>query len=255
MQQFSGSRSIKLAKAVLILLLAVIAFEIAWAVKTINSPVVPAKTDSILEISGGKIALVPQRMEYEIGETVPVKIRVATGGKVVDSADVVLRFDPEVLQATGPADFIKGDMFGEYPLIGVDQKGIIKIGALTPPGGKSFAGVGKLGVVNFTAKKAGQTTVSVEFSQGLSSDSNIIVSGATEDILTEVFNLNLEIKDRVVSKEMTVHPSMGCSGYTQYCQNKSGKIGTQFCKNGGEVDGICNYDPLYTFGCLPCKMR
>ncbi len=45
-----------------------------------------------------------------------------------------------------------------------------------------------------------------------------------------------------------------CGSFTQYCQDVSGKVGTQVCNAGTMNNGMCGYDPKVTTSCEACKI-
>lgn len=167
--------------------------EAVYAFKTFREPL-PPPPPKIQPISGGKIVLLSPKKEYKVGETVPVAVRVVTGGHQSGGTDVTLKYDPKILEATGAANLKKGAIYPEYPLLSVDGKaGDVRISGISGTG-TSFNGIGVLATINFKAKTSGKSAVTLDFTYGATDDSNIVDSESSQDILEEVFNLELEIK-------------------------------------------------------------
>ncbi|MBI4038164.1 hypothetical protein HY387_00720 [Candidatus Daviesbacteria bacterium] len=194
-----GGRNLRLPKfmtpkLIFLILGVVLIIEIFMAIQTFRQPPPPAPA-KIAPLSGGKIVLISPRKEYQVGEVVPVSVRVVTGGHSTSGTDVIVKFDPQKLEATGSANLTKGFIYPEYPLVSVDGKiGQVGISGIISVGKSSFNGIGILATVNFKAKTAGNTKVSVEFKKGATDDSNIVEVGTSKDILEEVFDLELTVK-------------------------------------------------------------
>lgn len=172
----------------------ILVVETIYAFRTFSKPL-PPPPPKIQPISGGKIVLVSPKKEYKVGETIPVAVRVVTGGHQSDGTDANLRFDTKILEASSPANLKKGTIYPEYPLLSVDPKaGLIRISGISAVGKTPFNGIGVLATVNFKAKTAGVSKITLDFKLGATDDSNIVDSSSSQDILEEVFNLELTIK-------------------------------------------------------------
>lgn len=147
------------------------------------------------EISGGKIILVTTKKDIKVGDIVSVDVRVSTGGHSTEGTDLVLKFDPKAVEILS-GKIVPGKIYGEYPMKSVDPKlGQIRISGIAGLVNKtSFNGIGVFATLNFKAVKPGKTTLSVDFTPKKTSDSNIIDSQTTQDILEGVTNLDLNIK-------------------------------------------------------------
>lgn len=194
--QSSGSNNWKRKLLILIFVIlgAVILIEILWAGRILLTPV--SKTgEKFPEVGGGRITLLAPQKDYKLNENIKVTIGLSTGDSVTDGADVVIKYDPKVLEATAGA-FEKGTIYPEYPNIQIDPKeGMIQLSGISSTKiGSTFGGVGVFGRLSFKAKSAGAATLSVEFAPGATNDSNIIESKSGKDVLESVSNLNLNIK-------------------------------------------------------------
>lgn len=172
----------------------VLIVELVFGLKTLLTPLPKSKVQSIQPITGASILLSADKTNYTVGETIPVKVRVWTGGHNTSGTDLSLRFDPKILEATSAA-FTRGKIYADFPFINIDSKnGIIKVSAVIATNKQAFNGIGELGVINFTAKKVGQTMLTVDFKKGATNDSNVIGVAANEDLLDKVNNLKITVQ-------------------------------------------------------------
>jgi hypothetical protein len=240
---------------IFVILVLVVAAELSYSVRTIlmNNAQTNVPIPKIYPLSEGKLILVSSRKDYKIGEIVPVTVKIATGGNISDSTDLVLRFDPKILEAPS-ASFIRlGEIYADYPVADFDKNsGIVKISGTTPPRGIGFEGVGTFATLYFKAKSAGSTTVQAEFEKGSTADSNIVLTQSTKDILTEVINADIMIISGQINPSKESEKQM-CSGYFQYCQTDNGVSGKQFCRSGAFDGTECVFDPKFTVSCSLCK--
>lgn len=139
-----------------------------------------------------RIILVADKKEYKVGDGVILLIGFGTGGKKTVGADVLLHFDTKMLEATSSTLF-QGSLYSEYPLLSADQKsGVIRVSGISSAG-SNFTGEGVLATAILKATKAGKTKVTVDFTPGSTTDSNI-VGDSSADLLEEIGNLEVEIK-------------------------------------------------------------
>lgn len=183
----------KLLILVFVILGAVILIEIVWASRILLTPVVKIG-EKFPEVGGGRITLLAAQKDYKLNENIKVTIGLSTGSSVTDGADVIIKYDPGVLEATAGA-FEKGPIYPEYPNIQINSStGVIQLSGISSTSGAGFQGVGIFGRLSFKAKSAAVTTLSVDFAPSSTSDSNIIESKSGNDILESVGNLELMIK-------------------------------------------------------------
>lgn len=144
-------------------------------------------------IKGGEIVLLSSKDTLKINEGVRVTIKISTGGRPTRGSDVILKFDPDYLEGA-TSSIYKSRVYPEFPQVSLDNKsGILKISAVSPESNVTFNGVGTLAFLDFKAKKAGKTTISIDFEKNKTGDSNIIEAGSSNDILEKVNELNLNI--------------------------------------------------------------
>lgn len=192
-----GSR-VPWKKIVLGVVVIVLAVELIWAGMTLlKAPSPPSSPPPQKEVGGARINLSSDQKVVKVGDELKVKILVDTAGKSSDGVDVVLRFDPKLLVplATTSAFLTQGTAYQEFPQVSVDSLlGIVRLSATIPPGIPGFSGKGLLGTLSFRAKGAGVTTLALDYTKGMSDDSNIAAEGTSLDILEGVDNLKIKIE-------------------------------------------------------------
>lgn len=163
-----------------------------------RSPSLSSKTQTartnqpMKQSSKPRIILVADKKEYKVGDGVILLIGLGTGGKKTAGADVILDFNNKMLEASQSTLF-PGNLYPEYPLLSVDQKaGKIRVSGNSSQG-EGFFGEGVLATAILKATKAGKAKVTVDFTPGSTTDSNI-VGDSEKDLLEEVGNLEVEIK-------------------------------------------------------------
>lgn len=238
-------------KLLFLILGAVILAEVVWGVRSILSSNV-SKAPTVANLAEGKIILDAPKTNYQVGESIPITVRIVTGGKSTDATDLVLKYDPQFLDAASQ-NIKLGGIYEEYAVAEVDQSlGEVKISGITPPKGKGFSGIGELAIVDFKAKKSGKSVISVDFQKDVTFDSNIVESGTVKDILTEVYNKELFIGSEQTTTVTKISKNE-CQGYVQLCQKSTGQTGRQFCRLGILSSNECKFDPQLTVSCDECK--
>lgn len=179
-------------KIVFIILGAVILVEIIYAIVTLRSPVsLPPEPTLPMEAA---IILSSPKDQYKVGENVAVLVQVDTGSRATDGVDLLLNFDPKVLEASTGA-IAKGAIYPEYPQMKIDAKlGQIQISGISGLQGRSFTGKGTFAIINFKAKAAGDASLTVDFSPGKTDDSNVVEAISGNDILESVTDLTLTVQ-------------------------------------------------------------
>lgn len=242
-------------KIFLVLMALIIVYEgyIGWNSLHKKTPST-AKVDKVAALTDGTIVLDSDKTVYSLGETVPVKIRIATGGTPIESVDLVLKYDPNLLEASRSAGLITlGKIFQDFPIYDTDGKGEVVISGITPIGNEGFTGIGELATVNFTAKAIGKTSIKVDFKKDSTTDSNLVKINTTKDILSRVEDLDLNITETATSQNNSPVIGNKCDGFWQYCEFADGKTGKQFCRAGKMVAEECVFDSKITVSCDLCQ--
>lgn len=167
--------------------------ELIFGIKTLLAPLPKSQSQKLQSISDARIVLVSAKSSYKVGESIPIKVRVVTSGHITSGTDLVLRFDPKLIEAS-PTSFARGKIYNDYPQVSIDSKaGVIRISGVSSTKKVGFIGVGELGTVTLKAKAGGTTMLTVDFKKGLTNDSNVIDASDSKDVLGIVYNLKLTI--------------------------------------------------------------
>ncbi len=170
--------------------------EVVWSGWILTRPPTPEKQAPKQVIPMAGLSLESQKKELKAGESLDVDIVLSTGNRQTIGTDVILHFDPkmlEVLTATGSASPVRaGSLYQDYPANQLEPSGRISFSGTSLS--QAFAGRGVLGSVTFKAVRSGTTTVKIDYQSGSSTDSNVTESNTARDILISVQNLELSIK-------------------------------------------------------------
>jgi hypothetical protein len=234
-------------KVIYLILVLIIAVELFFGARTLLQPT-PA-SPQIQPISEGRVVLSSTKLNYSIGDTIPVDIYISTGGYSTVGTDLSIKYDPNLLEAPNDG-FVKGGIYQDYLGINIDnKKGVILVSGIVSINSGGFNGTGKFGTLNLRAKAEGKTKVALDFKKGATVDTNIIEDETSVDILGKTFDLELGIGSaKVVERE----DGASCSEFKQLCWNEEGKQGIQTCKKGAVKDKACSYDPYLTLECSKC---
>jgi hypothetical protein len=132
------------------------------------------------------ILLQPDFQQLDVGEEFSVEVLVNSSKKLV-GADVVMNFDSQVLEVLS---IDGGDAFATTALKAIGEERI-KITGVTNKN-KQFSGLGRLALVHFKAKDAGDVSLKLDFSSGSTTDSNLTTIGV-KDVLAGVGESQLVI--------------------------------------------------------------
>lgn len=179
-------------KIVFIILGAVLLIEVLYAITVLSSPA-PAAPEPT-QTRQVSISLSSPLSEFRVKDVVPVEVLLDTGSHDTEGTDLVLKFDPKILEATAGA-VVKGDIYLEYPQVRIDNKeGSIQISGISGLQGKSFRGKGVFASINFRAKAKGVSALTVSFTAGKTDDSNVVEVLSGNDILESVTDLTLTVQ-------------------------------------------------------------
>lgn len=205
-------------------------------------------------LTDASLNLVADKESYKAGDQVVINVKLFTGGYTTDSTDLVVKYDPAFLTPVDGGFAIAGDIYSEYPALQVDkEQGQIGISGITVPGKTSFNGVGIFAKLYFTALKDGQSKVSVDFEKGATADSNVVLSGSTQDLLGIADNADILISG--AGNKTPQKNDQSCQSFTQACLDGAGNSGTQVCTGGSTKNGSCSYDSRFTQSCGPCQIQ
>ena len=184
-------------KIIFIILGLIVAVELVFGLYSLISSTrqksLPQPT-KLPTVSSAKVSLLTTSPSFKVGDKVPVTVNLNTGGHNVAGADVILHFDPKILEASGSSIFT-GKAFPNYPKMEVDQKsGLVALSGISLLDKDNFAESGVLAVVQFKAKTPGSTKISLDFTPGATSGTNVIDAVTGQNILSSVLDLSLTIK-------------------------------------------------------------
>lgn len=169
--------------------------ELIYAIRVLTLPAPPVAVRTPVLLKVGTILLNAPKNTYRVNEVIPVAVNIDTGLRIVDGVDVVIHYDPKVLEATSGGLF-KGRILEEYPVMSVDaNKGLISISGISNLQ-NGFKGMGEFATVNFKAKTiVSGTPLTVDFTGKDSTvDSNLVEASTSNDILEQVVNLELIVQ-------------------------------------------------------------
>ncbi|MBI2017821.1 hypothetical protein HYS92_02115 [Candidatus Daviesbacteria bacterium] len=186
-------------KVILGIFAVVIGIELIWAATVLFKPTSQPSlvTNQTVNKQSTTIKLETQTPQVKVGSKFTVSIQMVSD-KFTDGADILLSYDPNVL-SLDPAGkeavpVILGGLYNEYPLNTVDAKlGKVAVSGIATEDSGILAN-GLFGSMVFTAKVAGNSQISVDFTEGSTKDSNVIETGTGEDILSKVENLEVNIE-------------------------------------------------------------
>lgn len=239
-------------KIIYIFLIAIILIEVVLAVRSFVSP---TKSQALIEkpqpLGNGRIVLESDKRAYQVGDEIEVNIKISTGGYTSAGSDVLLIYDPEIVELSEGRFFERGQIYQDYPGANFDpERGSIFLSGISISNSEGFNGTDSFGKLFLKAKKTGITSLKVEYTKESTTDSNIIEIKSIADVLGEVHNLDLNIGG--VGSDSIIE-SISCDGYVQICEKEDGNKGSQSCDGGKVKDNICVWDPIYTVSCTSCE--
>lgn len=191
------TRGNSIRKILFIILGIIVLAEVIWAASMLIKPT-PAPQPQVvttlpIEEKETFASLTSAKNPIKVGESFDVAINISSS-KITNGTDLIISFDPTKLTAEDPSSpIVEGSVYNSYPVNNVDTK----LGKITVSGISEGDGVmadGLFGTVTFKAKVAGVTTISIDFTPGSTTDSNIIDTKSGEDVLQKVQNLEVNIQ-------------------------------------------------------------
>ena len=134
------------------------------------------------EIQAASFIVGPEVVSTEAGEEFSVDISIDTEGKKTDGADLILKFNSELLEVSR---IDPGVVYSDYPTQETGD-GVVKITGVSYQKGPFFKGEGVFATVVFKVLYGGEEFIQIDFEGGSTTDSNVAFHGKGTDILTEV---------------------------------------------------------------------
>lgn len=140
----------------------------------------------------GKLSLESTTTTYKVGEGIDLAITFEAPGKKLDGTDIVLLFDPKVVNALG---FSEGTYFKLVPRKDIDNTvGKVVITALDAVSATPVSGKKTLGTVHFRAQKEGTSGIRFDFVKGSTTTSSLVESGTSANILGEAKGITIKVE-------------------------------------------------------------
>lgn len=240
-------------KIIYIVLIAIILIEAVLAVRSFVSP--STQPQALIEkpqpLGNGRIVLESDKKIYQVGDEIEMNIKISTGGYISAGSDVLLTYDPEIVELSEDRFFERGQIYQDYPGANFDpEKGSIFLSGISVSNSDGFNGTDSFGKLFLKAKKTGITSLKVEYTKDSTTDSNIIETKSIADVLGEVSNLDINIGTEDTA---SVSSDVSCDGYVQICQKEDGNMGSQSCDGGVVEKNACVWDPTYSVSCTSCE--
>lgn len=203
--QFTPStiKKISVVYGLLVILILAALFIRFWQGK--NLPKVPAdkapivQTNQVMTIPTvikspmvGKISLQASSQVFKSGETGELSVMFEAPGKKLDGIDIVLRYDPGIINVTG---FSEGKYFKLYPRKDINnQLGVVYVTALDPASDAVLdPRKTALGVIHFRAKEQGSSGVNFDFTSGTTGKSALTEQGTSQNILGNASGVTIKV--------------------------------------------------------------
>ena len=129
------------------------------------------------------LSLEPATADIKAGKDLVVQIMLETDNTedLLDGADALLKFDSYKLK---PKDVEGGEAFKN--VVNKEGDGQLQITGFASPEGAKFADKVSIATVTFQILESGKTTVDIDYTEGLTTDSNVTAHKSAKDLLTEV---------------------------------------------------------------------
>jgi hypothetical protein len=129
----------------------------------------------------GTVSVWPDKANATVGDTVSVRLPLNTDGATLDAANVLLHYDPGVLEYIG---FEQGPAFATT-VASPHANGLVELAGSSGPQGQPLKGNGgMLGTVRFKViASMPDTTITAEFKYGDTPDSNLSEQNSASDVL------------------------------------------------------------------------
>lgn len=180
-----------------------IILELVWAYRYLNKPQPPQVSPGnriivspkVTTISQNIISLATDKSTLKVGDKVVVSVEIKAD-KATDGTDLVILYDPKLLSVLANSSkqvMNIGSLYNDYPVNMADEKaGRISVSGISTQSGGVVPN-GTFGTLTFRAEAPGNATVSLGFTPGSTTDTNMIETRTAKDILAKVDNLDIRI--------------------------------------------------------------
>jgi hypothetical protein len=210
--------------------------------------------------SAATLTLTPSSKALNVGDTLTVDIMLDAQGQKIDGVDLqALNYNPYFLQlqdadsATQGVQISAGSLMPNTLANSADTvNGKIVFSQITNAG-STYTGSGKLATATFKALVAGTAKLTLNFTPGATTDTNVASSGG--DVLTSVTNGQYDIGNPVPAGSAAGNPSAG-SGNAGTSNSPGSTVslslvnasGTFYLIMDGVRHGITNPGLLFSYG-------
>lgn len=142
---------------------------------------------------GPKLSLVSSTANPTLGQNFSVEIFLKPEGKTVQALDAIILFDQEKLTALNILALVQ-ENDAEYPQIKYDNEaGRLAVSLILPQ--TPLVEETSIAMIEFQGKQPGETVVGFDFAPGETTDSNVILQDETQDSLSAVENLTINLAE------------------------------------------------------------
>ena len=143
------------------------------------------------KIRNASISLVPVEPDkvYSVGDTAGFLINVEYGNNYIIGVDAIIDYNSSRVQVV---KIQNSGSFDLYPLSTTKNNKIYVSGIMNP--GNSINGVQTLATVSIKFLATGKSDFNIFYQPLQTTDSNIIPSGSSEDVLGKIENISFEVK-------------------------------------------------------------
>lgn len=184
-------------KIIIIVFSIIIIVELIWAGYTFfrNKPaavqVNTKKAEIIKKVTS--MTVIPQKIEVKKGEKFTVSVMI-NSDVYSDGTDLSLLYDLKFISIVNEKiPFKAASIYNSYPQNKVEsQKGVITVSGITDKKGGVLTN-GLFGTIEFIAKNPGVSKISIDFTPGSTTDTNIINSLTGVDALEKAENAEVNV--------------------------------------------------------------
>lgn len=184
----------RLLSIILVLVILFMIFQAVMLFITRQSPVLRFGQLSQKTQHSPSLTLSPEQVSLMAGQTGTLTIDYFTGTKTIQGVDLLLKYDPNIIEFKKDDFFQPGKVFTQYPITEADPPGTVRISAVATISQIGFNGSGQLGSLRFIAKRAGQTKIEVVFEPDKTTESNLVELQNGTEILKVVRGATINVK-------------------------------------------------------------
>lgn len=152
-------------------------------------------------VGSARLAFSKTEVAAKVDEQFSVDVLLTTGTDGAAGADLIVRYDPKLLEVVDAnandsgIQIADGKLFGLVPFNSVTlATGLISFSAVQQPKTPAVTTTdGKLATITFKSKAAGAADLTIESTPGQLDDSNVIKAGDGRDLLNTITNASVTV--------------------------------------------------------------